>query len=405
MCCAVFINPGVKFISCSMVQLTGGRCMGVEAETGLIFDSEVCKGCKLCEKVCPNRAILVLRNGRGFVLEVGENCSECGLCTDFCFYGALKIKKNGRTGSEFSRMIKEELYQLGLGKVLIDDSKCILCGLCMANCPNHAVKVDRMVDLHKLRRGEITVHGDRCIECRLCVIYCPTKAVSLRGGKPEIDVEKCIYCEICSKICLKDAIEVRCDSCRLQPQKGEYILGEVKVDEEKCSQCGICSEVCPENAITVTKLLSGKQEVDMEKCFGLDCSICREVCPNMAIEYRYSPEKEIVFNHRCNFCGACETFCPGNAIEIDRRLSELLDELPIPFELSSGQNNRRKEIIIDETCFGCGLCASVCPMIKREETVQIVDGKGKVISTEKCTMCGTCLNNCPVGAISLRELG
>jgi 4Fe-4S ferredoxin len=176
-----------------------------------------------------------------------------------------------------------------------------------------------------------------------------------------------------------------------------------------CSQCGICAEVCPENAISVVKILKGVHKVDLDKCFGVDCQICREVCPNLAVEYRYLPEKEVVFNSRCNFCGACEVFCPANAIEIERDMIDVLNELPIPLDVRDRRKLRgervTKEIVIDESCFGCGLCSSICSLIKEGRTFQIVDGRGEVISTEMCTMCGVCAENCPVSAISLKEIG
>ena len=280
----------------------------------LYFYSEKCVGCGLYESVCPKGAIEVYRNGRNFAVALG-NCAVCGLCSDFCQFGALQFYADGRTGSFYRKVIEDEL---GYRKIEISDD-CILCGLCQQNCPRVAIKVLREVDLTKLRKGEIRI-GDSCINCRLCVESCPTKAIRIYHGRPTIDPSKCIYCEICARICPMDILEVRCDSCRAVGEASSAVSGKVVVDEQSCSTCGICSEVCPVGAIKVNKITEGEQKWDSERCF-VDCTVCRDICPNQAISYTYEPSKIVVFSDRCNYCGACQRYCPSGAIEIERRLA------------------------------------------------------------------------------------
>lgn len=149
----------------------------------------------------------------------------------------------------YTEILKEEV---GFKKVEVNLEKCILCSLCMKNCPRDAIKVVRSVDLKKLRNGEIKI-GDGCIECRLCVENCPTKAIGIYHGKPVIDENSCIYCEICSRICPMDVISVRCYSCRIIGHRKDVVRGTVYVDEISCSTCGICGEVCQTGAIKVDK--------------------------------------------------------------------------------------------------------------------------------------------------------
>lgn len=354
----------------------------------LEFTGERCVGCGICESVCPKKAIEIRRNGMGFVAEIDDSCIVCGLCADLCPYGALKHE-----GSIYRELLEE----VGFRKVEIDEGLCILCGLCMRNCPRGAIKVIRTVDKRKLRRGTFRIK-EGCIDCRLCVEICPTKAISVYKGKPEIDSNKCIFCEMCSRICPMNAIEVRCDSCRNFVEKSYALSGKVIVEESICSTCGICAEVCPKNAIRVTKIFEGEQKWSKERCI-VDCTVCRDICPNFAVSYGYEPEKVVKFNGRCNFCGTCEKFCPGNAIKIER---ELPVELQIDFK-EVRRDGRMKLIKLVGNCIGCGICTSMCPVGKKE-ILEIVDGAISEKKTTECTACGLCVVNCPISSLRVFEI-
>jgi NAD-dependent dihydropyrimidine dehydrogenase PreA subunit len=60
----------------------------------------------------------------------------------------------------------------------------------------------------------------------------------------------------------------------------------------------------------------------------------------------------------------------------------------------------RKIIHIDEElCNGCGQCVPACA----EGTLEIIDGKAKVVSDNLCDGLGACLGECPTGALSMEE--
>jgi len=61
---------------------------------------------------------------------------------------------------------------------------------------------------------------------------------------------------------------------------------------------------------------------------------------------------------------------------------------------------KRKIVKIDEEkCNGCGLCVEAC----HEGSLQLVDGKAKLLSESYCDGLGACLPECPAGAITIEE--
>jgi len=55
--------------------------------------------------------------------------------------------------------------------------------------------------------------------------------------------------------------------------------------------------------------------------------------------------------------------------------------------------------IDDELCDGCGECVPSCA----EGSLQIIDGKARVVSDNLCDGLGACLGECPTGALSIVE--
>ena len=59
---------------------------------------------------------------------------------------------------------------------------------------------------------------------------------------------------------------------------------------------------------------------------------------------------------------------------------------------------KRKIIQIDEElCNGCGQCVPACA----EGTLEVIDGKAKVVSDNLCDGLGACLGECPTGALKI----
>lgn len=62
---------------------------------------------------------------------------------------------------------------------------------------------------------------------------------------------------------------------------------------------------------------------------------------------------------------------------------------------------KRKKAMIDQSlCVGCGCCVKVCPL----KAVQVVKGIMAQVDWDKCVGCGRCVRECPASVISLQEV-
>jgi len=59
-----------------------------------------------------------------------------------------------------------------------------------------------------LRARSIVVDEKKCIQCGLCARKCPTKSITL-GPYPKIDKKKCIRCFCCMEICPQHALSLK----------------------------------------------------------------------------------------------------------------------------------------------------------------------------------------------------
>lgn len=69
-----------------------------------------------------------------------DKCNNCGICTDVCLYDAIKLSQ---------------------AIIVVDFEKCILCGACWNNCPNHAIV--KLSDDKAAKTYPLSAYLDICI--------------------------------------------------------------------------------------------------------------------------------------------------------------------------------------------------------------------------------------------------
>ena len=66
-----------------------GRVTGKKGET-IVIEAEICNGCNICQKKCPENAIIGSIKLPHFIIE--SKCTGCGICFDSCKFNAIYYK-------------------------------------------------------------------------------------------------------------------------------------------------------------------------------------------------------------------------------------------------------------------------------------------------------------------------
>jgi ferredoxin-type protein NapF len=237
---------------------------------------------------------------------------------------------------------------------------CTHCQNCVKGCPVGAIP-EEVPESYRQQD---------CIACFKC-LECPPEAVSFHLGPPKwktvngVDLSR-RYVLGSLSFGIVSALVIKANP--LQSESGlrnnRLIRPPGSLPEEKfvsvCTGCGECLKVCPNNALQSTLLEAGLA--------GL-------YTPRLVARIGYCEEF-------CNFCG---TVCPTEAIR------------PLPIEekrlLQMGVAHIDKTRCIawdaDKICLVCNEQCSYQAIVGDEK-------KRPIIKEEKCTGCGICENKCPV---------
>lgn len=182
---------------------------------------ELCIGCELCARVCPNKCI-----------EMEEIAEDRLLALPEKYWGL-----NRSTQDEKKGMIKRPGVNFG---------RCMFCGNCEEYCPTGAM---RMTDYYELadttREGLIYEAKELRVEGYTLDEKAKVQLQNKIHEVPLVDPENCTGCQLCMRNCPTRAI-VMVDGPKLRKDKP---IKNPKVDESICVGCATCMSNCKFNAL------------------------------------------------------------------------------------------------------------------------------------------------------------
>lgn len=260
-----------------------------------ILDSEKCKKCGLCSRICKASCI----DSQSGHIDYSR-CVACMNCTEICNHGAirygLRLKKEDSQGTTSQ---KADVARRGF-----------LAGVGLWMVSSVARAQEKKVD------GGLAVILDKKVPDRATPIV-PPGSQGLRHM-----TQHCTACQLCVSVCSNGVLR---PSTRLSA----FMKPEVSYERGYCRpECTKCAEVCPAGAILKitpadkSAIQIGHAVWIRENCIpvkdGVSCNNCARHCPAEAIQMVLSdpsrPESlkiPVVNVERCIGCGACENLCPS----------------------------------------------------------------------------------------------
>ena len=122
----------------------------------------------------------------------GFGCLGFGSCAAVCPQNAITVKD---------------------GVALVDEEKCVACGLCAKECPKGLIE---LIPYGQIRAVQC-VNSDKgkdvkdvcdvgCIGCKICMKQCETGAIAVENNIAHIDYSKCTDCGACAAKCPRKTI-------------------------------------------------------------------------------------------------------------------------------------------------------------------------------------------------------
>ena len=130
------------------------------------------------------------------------------------FYGGHRACSYGCLGmGDCVRVCEFDAIKVINGVAVVDRNQCVGCGVCVRECPNHVIVMERKKDdifiLCKNKdRGAVTMKkcSVGCIGCGKCKKVCKFDAIFIEDNLAEMNGDKCINCGACVKECPTGAI-------------------------------------------------------------------------------------------------------------------------------------------------------------------------------------------------------
>ena len=259
-------------------------------------------------------------------------------------------------------------------------SACTRCLKCVKGCPVGAIPEENPQHFRQ----------QDCISCFSC-LECPPKATSFRLEAPRWESPEPVsmsrrYLVGSMIFGAFSALTIKVNP--LQTESGlrnnRLIRPPGALREEEfvytCTGCGQCLKVCPNNALQSTFLEAGLAGLYTPRlvprigyCEEM-CNFCGQVCPTEAIRHISMEEKRLlqigvahIDKTRCiawdtdKICLVCNEQCSYQAIVGD---------------------DKKRPIIKEEKCTGCGICENKCPVDGEAAIIVYASGAQKKLTPE-----------------------
>ncbi len=130
---------------------------------------------------------------------------------------------------------------------------CIGCTLCAKNCPVDAI--------NGVLKEKHVINEKRCVECGVCGNVCSKEAVTNAQGvvcvklpkeqwkKPVVNENRCTACAMCVDVCGANSLAISYPKF-----PGDFNLFAELTNPKTCVSCSMCKEICPVKAITMAEV-------------------------------------------------------------------------------------------------------------------------------------------------------
>lgn len=266
-------------------------------------------------------------------------------------------------GTALGAVSKHSLF-----RIVIDEDKCVSCGLCARHCKSECIDPKAH-----------TIDHSRCVACMDCLDHCSSHALSfspVRRRKVSTAPDKgrrafMAGAGIVVGTLAANAADKVTDG-GLAPLKTKRSHedtprpvppGAISMRHfaSHCTACQLCVGACPSGVLRPSLSPDGFMQPRMHFTGGYcrtECVRCAEVCPSGAIRPIDTAQKTdirigvaVVDPDACisaqygQHCGTCARNCPTHAIT-----------------MVAGPNGHERPAVDAQACIGCGKCEYVCPV-------------------------------------------